>query len=366
MDDLPKEKEHINQIQDSQEQHQDSEENVKQQNLTIQPWVYDFISNTPNSQEEIQRTQLLDAATKVFIKYHKQIERVLDPTSERANKLERERLPERDEDIVGLELNEKEVIGCSRENNLEVEVETQKFAVLAQHAYVAAESALIFGDVREAARQILTAHNANRIIAGDAQQKREVALVADKFNYVLGKNASVYKVLGELSKLFIRESAQTTKILAESQKPINPKRLYIQQQPQAIQTMFPNMYTQQSGSQLRVGRGQSMYQVQSQQLPKFGFAVKRNRLGKTVYQQPGNFFPQQGFIHQAHLPFQKSLLSQQQPLFPQQPTAFNQYQQLFPQNQKNQQGLLPQPNFNSQQSTHVQSQPAQQQQKTRQ
>ncbi|KAA6316986.1 MAG: hypothetical protein EZS28_055170, partial [Streblomastix strix] len=37
MDDLPKEKERINQIQDSQEQHQDSEENVKQQNLTIQP-----------------------------------------------------------------------------------------------------------------------------------------------------------------------------------------------------------------------------------------------------------------------------------------------------------------------------------------
>ncbi|KAA6354375.1 MAG: hypothetical protein EZS28_050098, partial [Streblomastix strix] len=93
------------------------------------------------------------------------------------------------------------------ENDLEVEVETQKFAVLAQHACVAAETALIFGDVREATRQILTAHNANRIIAGDAQQRREVALVADQFKNVLGKNASVYKVLGEQSKQVIRESA---------------------------------------------------------------------------------------------------------------------------------------------------------------
>ncbi|KAA6389659.1 MAG: hypothetical protein EZS28_014811, partial [Streblomastix strix] len=204
-------------------QHQDSEENVKQQNLTIQPWVYDFISNTPNSQEETQRTQLLDVAKKVFVKYYKQKERVLDSTSERANKLERERLLEKDEDIVGLELNEKEVNSQSGEINQEVQVESKRFAVLAQHACVAAETALIFGDVREATCQILTANNANRIIAGEAQQKREVALISDQFKDVFRKNATVYKVLGEQSKQAIRESAKIAKILVESQKPIGPK-----------------------------------------------------------------------------------------------------------------------------------------------
>ncbi|KAA6367929.1 MAG: hypothetical protein EZS28_036543 [Streblomastix strix] len=308
MDDLPKEKEHINQIYDSQEQHQDNDENVKQQNLTIQPWVYDFIVNTPNSQEETKRTQLFDAATKVFVKFYKQKERVFDTTSERANKLERERLLERNENIVGLELNEKEVIGCSGESDLKVEVETQRFAVLAQHACVAAETALIFGDVLEATRQILTAHNHTRIIADDAWQMCEVASVADEFKDVLRKKVSVYKVLGEQSKYAIRESAKTAKILVESQKPIDPMQLSIQQQPQVIQAMFPNMYTQQSGSQFRAGRGQSMYQVYPQLLPKFGFAVKRNRFGKTVIQQPENFFPQLGFIQQAPFSFQQSLI----------------------------------------------------------
>ncbi|KAA6402617.1 MAG: hypothetical protein EZS28_001849 [Streblomastix strix] len=159
MDDLPKEKERINQIQNSQEQHQDNEENVKQQNLTIQSWIYDFISNTPNSQEQTQRTLLFDAATKVFVKFFMQKERVIDPTSERANKLERDRLPENDEFIVSLELNEKKVIGCYWENDLEVDVETQRVAAFAQHTCVEAETALIFGDLREATRQILTAHN---------------------------------------------------------------------------------------------------------------------------------------------------------------------------------------------------------------
>ncbi|KAA6402223.1 MAG: hypothetical protein EZS28_002250 [Streblomastix strix] len=256
MNDLPKENKRIKQIQDSQEQHQDSEENVKQQNITIQPWVYDFISNTPKSQEETQRTQLLDAITKVFVKFFKQKQIVIDPTSERANKLERDSFLERDEDIVSPELNEKEVIGCSGENDLEIEVGTQRFAVPAQHACVAAETALIFSDIREATRQILTARNATRIIARDSQQMREVALVADQFKDILGKNASVYKVLGEQSKQAIRESAKTAKILAESQKPIDPKQLSIQQQSQAIQTMFPNLYSQYSGIQFGAGRGQ--------------------------------------------------------------------------------------------------------------
>ncbi|KAA6397155.1 MAG: hypothetical protein EZS28_007320 [Streblomastix strix] len=167
MDDLPKEKERIKLIKDSQEQHQDSEKNVKYQNLIIQHRVYDFISNSPNSQEVIQRTKLLDADTKAFVIYYKQKEKVIDPTSERANKLEKYKLFERDEDIVGLELNEKEVIGCSGEDDLDVEDEIQRFAIFAQHACVATKTSLIFGDARESIRQILNAHNVTRIIAGD-------------------------------------------------------------------------------------------------------------------------------------------------------------------------------------------------------
>ncbi|KAA6400989.1 MAG: hypothetical protein EZS28_003482 [Streblomastix strix] len=120
MDDLPKEKEHINQIQDSRDQ----------ENVTLRCCHEGFC-------------KVLQAERESF-----------NPTSERANKLERERLLERSEDIADQELNEKEVIGCSGENDLKVEVETQRFAVLAQHACVAAEAALIFGDVREATNNI--------------------------------------------------------------------------------------------------------------------------------------------------------------------------------------------------------------------
>ncbi|KAA6392367.1 MAG: hypothetical protein EZS28_012111 [Streblomastix strix] len=251
MDNLSKEKERINQIQNSQEQYYDNEENVKKQNLSLQPWVNDFIGNTLNSQEETQRTQLIDATTQVFVKQNRQKERDIDPTSERTNKLERERFLERNEDFVGPELNEKEVIGCSRVNDQEVEVETQRFAILAQHACEAAETALIFGDVREVTLQILNVQNATRIIAGDAQQRSEIALVADHFKDIFGMNASVYKVLGEQSMLAIREQAKIAEILAESQIPIDLKQQTFKQQPQEIQAMFPNMYTQQSGNQFK-------------------------------------------------------------------------------------------------------------------
>ncbi|KAA6309205.1 MAG: hypothetical protein EZS28_056559, partial [Streblomastix strix] len=171
-------------------------------------------------------------------RYYKHKLKFIVPTSESANKLERERLLERDEDILGLELSEKEGICGAGKADLEVEVETQRFAILAQHACVAAEIALIFGDIRESTLQILTVHNITRIVADDTQQKREVALVADQFKDVQGKNASVYKVLGEQSKQAIRESTIIAKILAESQTPIDPKQLTIQLQPQAIQAIF--------------------------------------------------------------------------------------------------------------------------------
>lgn len=50
---------------------------------------------------------MLDAETKVIVKYYSQKERILDPTSERATKLERIKLLERGEVIIGLELDGK-------------------------------------------------------------------------------------------------------------------------------------------------------------------------------------------------------------------------------------------------------------------
>ncbi|KAA6403621.1 MAG: hypothetical protein EZS28_000847 [Streblomastix strix] len=76
------------------------ERNIKTQKLIIQPLEQDFKVITPDLEEETQRIQMLDAETKVIVKYYSQKERILDPTSERATKLERIKLLERGEVII--------------------------------------------------------------------------------------------------------------------------------------------------------------------------------------------------------------------------------------------------------------------------
>ncbi|KAA6313485.1 MAG: hypothetical protein EZS28_055745, partial [Streblomastix strix] len=89
--------------------------------------------------------------------------------------------------MLGLELNKFGAHPSTGEGDANVEVETSQFAVLIQRACVAGSAAMIQEDPVAVQRFFLTMHHAARIIAGDAQQRRELALVNGQFKEALGK-----------------------------------------------------------------------------------------------------------------------------------------------------------------------------------
>ncbi|KAA6403731.1 MAG: hypothetical protein EZS28_000750 [Streblomastix strix] len=155
----------------------------------------------PTKSPAAQRLQQqLDANTQMYKQYYKRKAAYFDHTGERATKLERELLPQREDEMLGLELNKLVMNPSISYGYTNTEVETSQFAVQIQRACVAGSAAMIQEDPIAVQRFFLTIHHAARIIACDAQQRRELALVNEQFKEALGKGGDAYSVLGKLSK----------------------------------------------------------------------------------------------------------------------------------------------------------------------
>ncbi|KAA6370584.1 MAG: hypothetical protein EZS28_033889 [Streblomastix strix] len=175
--------------------------------------------------------------------YHKSAEK-LDPTGERATKQEVEALLARQQDMLGLELNEQGVKPSTGSGDPEEEIETAQLAVLIQRACVAGSAALTQGDFPATQRFFLTCHHAARFIAGEAQRRREIALVGKEYQAILGKNGDSFSVLSKESKDKMKQLPQIVKFMSTQQAVATPTT---QQQnlteqvsiPTAVQTVMP-------------------------------------------------------------------------------------------------------------------------------
>ncbi|KAA6326535.1 MAG: hypothetical protein EZS28_053939, partial [Streblomastix strix] len=165
-----------------------------------------------------------------------------------------------------------------------VEVETSQFAVQIQRACVAGSAAMIQEDPVAVQRFFLTIHHAARIIAGDAQQRRELALVNEQYKEAHGKGGDAYSVLGKLSKDRIKGQVQINKVIQPlatqtlvnqlTQPQINHEQAKIQVQP-SIPVLFqvPNSY----GSQSRY--------VNPKQLARAAFFLVILRIRERTFQE---------------------------------------------------------------------------------
>ncbi|KAA6372721.1 MAG: hypothetical protein EZS28_031752, partial [Streblomastix strix] len=150
-------------------------------------WLNVLMGRPRDTPIAIRAQQQHDVTTKLFEHYYGRKAADLNPTSERASKRERELLFQREEEMLGLELNKEGVYSSTGDGDAEDDVETAQLAVLIQRACVAASTALIQGDFPATQRFILTCHHVARVIAGDASQRRDVKLVADEFKPLIGK-----------------------------------------------------------------------------------------------------------------------------------------------------------------------------------
>ncbi|KAA6377168.1 MAG: hypothetical protein EZS28_027304, partial [Streblomastix strix] len=177
-------------------------------------WTRLMLGQNVNNVEAKHLKQQLDATTKLFENYYGKKAAQILPTGEHATKREKELLLRRDDLTQGLEMNARgapESIGAS---DAEEEVETEQFAVLVQHSLVAATAALVQGDFQAAQQFILTSHHAARIIASEAQRRREMALINPEFRSALGKEGDAFGVISKESVEKIKELHQIKKLIS--------------------------------------------------------------------------------------------------------------------------------------------------------
>ncbi|KAA6389146.1 MAG: hypothetical protein EZS28_015327, partial [Streblomastix strix] len=90
----------------------------------ITPFMRALLGRPPDSLAAQRLQQQLDAITQMYEQYNKKKTADLDPTGERASKHERELLLQREDEMLGLELNKFGAHPSTGEGDANVEVET--------------------------------------------------------------------------------------------------------------------------------------------------------------------------------------------------------------------------------------------------
>ncbi|KAA6331767.1 MAG: hypothetical protein EZS28_053352, partial [Streblomastix strix] len=185
---------------------------AKDENSTL-PFMQDLLVQTARTPEEKRRAEQLASAVKLVEQYYSTKAEDYDPTSERATQRVREALLDRVDMTLSLEFNKKNAVDHSGANDPEYEADVCKFSVAAEQASFAAISSLAIGDSKSATMWMLTNHHLCRVIAGDAQQRREMELLPPELRGILGKEAGSVAVLGSQSKKKLAENAKTIKLI---------------------------------------------------------------------------------------------------------------------------------------------------------
>ncbi|KAA6381277.1 MAG: hypothetical protein EZS28_023199, partial [Streblomastix strix] len=168
---------------------------VQDENSTL-PFMQDLLVQTARALEEKRRAEQLVSAVKHVEQHYSTKAEDYDPTSQRATQRVREALLDRVDMTLSLEFNKKNAVDHSGAIDHEYQADVCKFSVAAEQASFAAINSHAIGDNKSATMRILTNHHLCRIIAGDAQQRREMELLPPELRGILGKEAGSVAVLG--------------------------------------------------------------------------------------------------------------------------------------------------------------------------
>ncbi|KAA6396189.1 MAG: hypothetical protein EZS28_008286 [Streblomastix strix] len=180
----------------------------------ILPFMQGLLNKTARTPEKRRYQQQVASAQKLIEQYKDKPAAKLDPTGERASKRTSQQLQVQIDQTIGLEVNKKSTKEKKqRDKDLEFEVELCKLSVNAQRAFAAAITSLAVGDQQSATMWKFVSHYLNRIIAGDAQPKREAALMPDSLKGLVSGTTNRVDIFGQKTIDNIKEKTKTAKLI---------------------------------------------------------------------------------------------------------------------------------------------------------
>ncbi|KAA6367255.1 MAG: hypothetical protein EZS28_037218 [Streblomastix strix] len=186
-------------------------------------WLNFLLSRLRDAPNAIRAQQQHDATTKLFEHHYGRKASDSNIANERAIKKEQELLFQREEEMLGLELNKKGVSPSIGDDYAKDYVETALLTVLILRTCVAASIELIRNGFPITQRFIFTCHHVAGVIVGVGSQRRDVKLVADEFKPLIGTNSSALNMLTKMSKDQIKELYTSIKLIA-SKSPTPQKK----------------------------------------------------------------------------------------------------------------------------------------------
>ncbi|KAA6360092.1 MAG: hypothetical protein EZS28_044381 [Streblomastix strix] len=211
-------------MRDVQAQRQDGIQPLKAGN-DRHDWLKPFTNKGLTPAEEARRLEILELGKAVFEGYYGRKLKDLDQTGERAQPEVRSDIRRREQMIKLLLHEDKQIAELAGANDLPNERETQIFAVHSQKMIEAAIMQLIGGDREGTLNSLLSAHHACRIVAGDAQKRREMAVVNEDVRKVLETGGGVTLLLGNESKSIANEVLKNQKLTQQTSKSQNSSQL---------------------------------------------------------------------------------------------------------------------------------------------
>ncbi|KAA6400394.1 MAG: hypothetical protein EZS28_004083 [Streblomastix strix] len=180
-------------------------------------WLQPFTNKGLSPEEEARRKEILALGKAVLEGYYHVSLDKLDQTGERASEETRLEIRRREQMIRTLIHEDKAAKAIAGEKDSPVERETQIFAIHAQKMIEAAIVSLIGEDNVSAMNSLLSAHHACRIVAGDAQKRREVAVVPSGAKEALLTGGGLTLLLGSESKAIVAEALKSSKLISTQQ-----------------------------------------------------------------------------------------------------------------------------------------------------
>ncbi|KAA6378129.1 MAG: hypothetical protein EZS28_026344 [Streblomastix strix] len=178
-----------------------SQQQINDENAILL-FIQGLLNKTARTPEERRYRQQVASAQKLIEQYYDEPAAKLDPPGERASKRTRQQLEDQIDQTIG-------------DKDLEFEAELCKLSVNAQRASAAAITSLAVGDQQSATMWMLVSHHLNRIIAGEAQAKREAALMPDSLKGLVSGASNPVDIFGQKIIGNIKEKAKIPKLMQE-------------------------------------------------------------------------------------------------------------------------------------------------------
>ncbi|KAA6392863.1 MAG: hypothetical protein EZS28_011607 [Streblomastix strix] len=257
---------------------------------TGKEWLQPFTNKGMSPEEEARRKEMLALGKAVLEGYYHVSLDKLDQTGERAYEETRLEIRRREQMIRTLIHEDKAVKALAGDKDSQIERETQIFAIHAQEMIEAAIVSLIGDDNVSAMNSLLSAHHACRIVAGDAQKRREVAVVPSSAKEALLTGGGLTLLLGSESKAIVAEALKSSKLIS-SQQTTNIQQIADDKTQQVQQQQVPFMNTfQQNQRQFnnrKFGRRFPNFGASNSQFVPFNSQNNYGQWGNQWQQLPG-------------------------------------------------------------------------------